>query len=462
MAKNIRYKGSKQPGAGNETTNAVQQPKGRAFSWVTNNITYTSVSRGAKDILSLKEALQLAETVYQPNRYLLYDLYKDVELDGFLTGIINKLIDTILNKTILYKVNDKPVKEMDTLIKSLLFRKMCRELLMKEYWGITGLEFIPGDQFRFNVINRKHIKPKWRKITNDQYTTEGVSYDECWNLWVIGEEGELGLYLICAYYVLLKKGVISNWAEFIEMYGLPTTVMKYETYDEVTKAELKRIIKNAGTALQLVIPKSAEHEIHDAKNTANGDVQNKFRMMANEEMAVLINGATETSTSSSQSGGRSQAEEHGKQQKEKVKALMDYLVNCLNDPIFINILRNYGFPVVDGGAFCFDKEVDIEYLKAKKEIDIAIIGAGLPVSEEYLYRTYAIDRPAANETLLVRPGAAASPADGNTPQPPAVQPQKQPKEQPANKPPKQKPASVQKKNLRSILRDVYDFFAPAR
>lgn len=388
------------PPPGNSTTNAVEQQKGREFRWVSNEINYRSTNRGPKDILSYKEALVAAESVYWPNRHLLYDLYKDIELDGFLVGLREKIIDTILNKTLLYKAGDTVVEDMNKLINSQQFQDMCRELLLTKFWGITGVEFIPGDTFRWNEIDRKHIKPKWRKITWDQYGNDGISYDNFWNLWVVGKDKDLGMYLICAFYVLLKKGVISNWADFIEMYGLPTTVMKYEAYDEQTKAELKKIIKEAGSALQIVIPKQADHEIHGDKNTSNGDVQNKFRMMANEEMAVLIAGNTETSTSSSKSGGKSQAKTHSDQQKEKIKSLMKYLANLLNEPIFINVLRNYGYPVREGGSFIFDKEVDIEYMKEKYEIDRTWVEQGLDVSQEYVYRTYAIDKPGPGETLL--------------------------------------------------------------
>ena len=216
------------PPPGNSTTNAVQQQKGRDFRWVSNEINYRSTNRSEKDVLTYREALIAAESVYWPNRYLLYDLFKDIELDAFLIGIRNKLIDTILNKTLLYKKGDTVIEEMNPLINSEHFRDMCRELILTQFWGITGIEFIPGDKFRWNEIERKHIKPKWRKITWDQYGNDGINYDDFWNLWVLGKEKDLGLYLICAFYVLLKKGVISNWADFIEMYGLPTTVMKYE------------------------------------------------------------------------------------------------------------------------------------------------------------------------------------------------------------------------------------------
>ena len=452
------------PPPGNSTTDAQQQPKGREFRWITNEINYRSANRSEKDILTYKEALIQAESVYWPNRYLLYDLYKDVELDGHLAGIREKLFDAILNKTLLYKKNDAPVVTMAVKLKERRFREMCREILLTKFWGITGIEFIPGDKFRWNEIERKHIKPKWRKITYDQYGNDGINYDDFWNLWVLGNEKDLGAYLICAYYVLLKRGSISNWADFIEMYGLPTTVMKYEAYDEQTKAELKKIIKEAGSALQIVIPKQADHEIHDSKNTSNGDVQNKFIHMANEEMSVYILGATETSTSSAKSGGHTQSQTHSKEQKERIKALMDYLTSYLNEPEFIEVLRNYGFPVVDGALFEFDKEIDIDYITAKSKVDQTMIQLGLPVAKKYLYDTYAIDKPEPGDELLVVPANTPEPDDSGDDDTEASELAAQVKPR-RNNPPSGGTPSPARRVSHSKLRNLYtafsDFFGQA-
>ncbi len=451
----------KYTGKVNDTANAPEQPKGREFRYVTNEVYHRSPDRSAKDVMTYKEAMQAAESVYWPNRARLYDLYDDnMKLDGFMVGIIEKQIDKILNKTLLYKKGEKPIYEMDALINSEPFRDMCKEILYTRFWGLTGLEFIPGDTFRWNPIDRKHIKPKWRKITWEQTGNEGMSYDDYWNLWIMGKPNDLGLFVICSYYGLLKRGVISSWAEYVEMFGIPTTVMKYEAYDEQTRDELKKIIKETGSSLRLVIPKQADHEIKEARNTGNGDVQNSFRQMANEEMAVLIEGATETTTSNAKSGGHTQSSTHAEESKEKIKSLMKSLANMLNEPVFINILKNYGYPVVDGGMFQFDREIDVDYMNKKYKIDSEWADKGLDIPTKYIYKTYAIDEPAAGEPLLKVPGATGN--DDQEPDheetggdgAPAPRPRSKPKARGTTKP-------LSHSKLRNLYSALSDFFAQA-
>ncbi|MDL1913039.1 MAG: hypothetical protein FDW93_00715 [Bergeyella sp.] len=64
------------------------------------DLSVTSPDRNRKDIESLKSAVIRAESVAFPNRVQLYDLYHDVvSMDGFLSGIIEKRIASVLKKS---------------------------------------------------------------------------------------------------------------------------------------------------------------------------------------------------------------------------------------------------------------------------------------------------------------------------------------------------------------------------
>ncbi len=398
---------------------------------VVHDIRLINVDRTMKDIGKWRNALINAESIYYPNRTRLYDVYADVLLDGHLTGIINKRMDAVLNKEMSFVMNDKEVEGMEDFLHSGVFRDIVTKILETKFWGISGMEFIPGETIEFEAVPRKHIKPEKGIIVLDQSSYEGIEYKNIPNLWIIGKKRDFGLLLQCSPYALYKKGDFGDWAQYVEIFGQPIRVAKYDANDIKTKLELKTAIDEAGSSLAIMIPKQAEFEIMDGKiSNADGQLQERLKNACNDEMSILILGNTET-TSNTNGGSNAKAKEHGKQQLEVTKSDMAFLLTQLNCPEFINILKSYGLPV-EGGHFKFEKEIDLTELTQKINIDVQLYKL-IPVDDDYLYDTYAIPKPAdydAKRKVMDERMQAelqsknANP--GNDPKPPA-KPEKKPK-----------------------------------
>ena len=358
---------------------------------IINELIVRSADRTPKDISDWKNALQYAESIYNPNRTNLYDLYDSISLDGHLTGIIGKRIDAVLNKTLRFVVNGKKIDEMDDTIESDVFRNIIKQIMQKHLWGLSGMEFIPGPKLAFEEVPRKHIKPELKIIAKEQSGQDGFNYDGVSNLWVLGNKKDLGLLLKCVPYALMKRGNMADWAQYIELFGQPVRIVKYDAYDTKTKMELKKVLDTSGSSLALMIPKQADFSMVDGKQSnGDGKLQESFKKACDDEMSVIILGNTETTTSS-RSSGYAQSREHSKQQIQVTKSDLKDIINHLNSPHFLNILASYGLPV-KGGKFEFEKEIDLEELKQKKDIDIAI-SKKVPVSDDYWYKTYGIPKP---------------------------------------------------------------------
>src|SRR3954468_21335143 len=110
---------------------------------IINELNIRAVDRSRKDISAWRGALSAAESVYYPNRTRLYDLYEDIILDGHLSGVISKRIDATLNKELYFEAGGKRVAEMDKLIHSATFRGIVRTIMETQFWGLSGVEFIP-------------------------------------------------------------------------------------------------------------------------------------------------------------------------------------------------------------------------------------------------------------------------------------------------------------------------------
>jgi len=355
---------------------------------VINELNVRSADRGRKDIATWRGAMISAESVYYPNRSRLYDLYEDVVLDGHLTGVIAKRIDAVLNKEIQFEREGRRDHGMDELIHSLPFRNIVRTIMETQLWGISAIEFLPGRQLAYELIPRKHVKPELGIIAYEQTGATGIPYKELDNVWVLGDPRDLGLLLKCAPYCLYKRGGLSDWAQYIELFGQPVRVIKYDSYDEQTKAELKRILDESGSSLSMMIPRQADFEIKDGKQTnCDGNLQLSFIKALNEELSILVLGNTET-TSSSLSTGYAQSKIHLQQQYEITRSDLAYVDALLNSAQFISILRGYGYPV-DGGRFVYAKDMDTDYLQARIAIDKEVAQM-VTVPGRYWYDTYGI------------------------------------------------------------------------
>lgn len=353
-----------------------------------NELHVRSVDRSRKDIASWRAALCSAESVYYPNRTRLYDLYADIILDGHLSGIVAKRIDAVLNKEVYFEAEGRKVPGMEPLIHSLAFRGIMRAIMETQLWGISGIEFLPGDALAYELVPRKHIKPELGIIAFEQTGTDGIPYAGLDNIWVLGDDKDLGLLLRCAPYCLYKRGGLADWSEYIELFGQPVRVIKYDSYDEQTKVELKKILDESGSSLSLMIPRQADFEIKDGKQTnCDGNLQLSFIKALNEEMSITILGNTETTTSS-YSTGYAQSKVHLEQQYEITRSDLVYTAAMLNSSKFLSILRGYDYPV-GNGRFCFSKDMDVAYLKDRIAIDKEVSRI-VPVPESYWYDVYGI------------------------------------------------------------------------
>lgn len=355
---------------------------------IINELNIRSVDRSRKDIATWRGALRSAESMYYPNRVRLYDLYEDIILDGHLSGVMGKRIDAVLNKGLYFERNGERFPEMDALVGTLSFREMMRTIMETQFWGLSGVEFLPGREFLFEQIPRKHIRPDLGIITYEQTGNEGVSYRNLPGVWVMGGTRDLGLLLKCAPYCLYKRGGLSDWAQYIELFGQPVRIIKYDSYDEQTKQELKKILDESGSSLSIMIPRQADFEIKDGKQTnCDGNLQLSFVKALNDEISITVLGNTETTTSS-QSSGYAQSRVHLDQQYEITKSDLIYTAAMLNSAPFLQVLKGYGYPVQEG-RFVFTNDPDIDYLKARVAIDKEVAQMA-HIPEKYWYETYGI------------------------------------------------------------------------
>ena len=359
---------------------------------IVNDMTQVAPDRNRKDAGKLKAAIERAESIYTPNRTKLYDLYHDVlTIDGHLSGIIEKRTDAVKNKEIHFvDKTGKKVDAFDDLINSDKFGRLVELIIESKYWGVSGVQFLVGKDFDFVEIPRKHIRPEAGIITKSQYDYTGTDYTEDKFINVIGKPKDLGKLLQCSLYALYKRSGFGDFAQYVEIFGQPVRIIYYDAYDTQTKNELRKILNESGGSLAMMVPKQAKFEMLDGKTSnGTGELQTRLIGACNDEMSIAILGNTETSKSS-QSSGYAQSKTHADQQLEITKSDLKFIEKELNKKWFKDVLKAYGFPAE--GSFEFEKELDIDKLKVRLEIDKSV-SEKVPVADDYWYETYGIPKP---------------------------------------------------------------------
>lgn len=362
-------------------------------SLVIQEIRQVSVDRTPKDVSNWRNAHRAAESIEAPNRTRLYDLYEDVILDGYLTGVWQKRQAAATNKEI--KFIDSAGKEVDalnTLMETEEWENLLNLILDSKLWGLSGVEFKIGEKFAYEEIPRKHILIEKGLIKNGQNDQTGIPYTDDSFVWVMGRKRDLGLLLKCSFYALIKKGNFADWSQYSEIFGQPIRVVKYDAFDDKTRIQLKQVLDESGSSLALMIPKQADFEIMDGK-TSNGDgqLQERLKNACNNEMGIIILGNTET-TGNDNGGSHAKAKEQGKQQLEITKKDIKFLLSQLNDDKFLNVLASYGYPV-QGGKFAIQVENDPYKVAALVQTIAQVRQAGTPVSDDYVYEVTGIPKP---------------------------------------------------------------------
>lgn len=377
----------------------VNREQEKTKQLVVHEINQVNVDRTPKEVADWRNAHRIAESIHYPNRSRLLDLYEDVWLDGHLTGIWSKRLSAATNKEIKFlNAQGQEVEELNDLFETIAWERLINLIVDLRLWGLSGVEFIPGKTFKYNIIPRKHILIEKEQVKINQNDPKGIDYADNPFIMVFGEKDDLGLMLKCSYYALIKKGNFSDWAQYSEIFGQPIRVAYYDAYDDITRTQLKEVLDNSGSSLALMIPKQAEFSIMDGK-TSNGDgqLQEKLKNACNAEMSIIILGNTET-TSNDNGGSQAKAEIHKDGEEDLNKKDMKLLLSYLNSEKFLNILDSYGFPV-SGGKFSIQKDANPESVKKHVEIIKQVREAGTPVDDDYVYETTGIPRPENYEAL---------------------------------------------------------------
>lgn len=377
---------------------------------IIQNLVIRAANRRKSDIQYYRDAHRQAEqTLGTGTRINLYDLYDDTSLDAHLSSLIDKRIMSITNHKLRFVRDNKDVEEVQKVIRTNAFRTMLREMMLAQFWGISVIEVEKATDGTIHVwsIPRKHIRPRTQRIVKEQWGTEndGINYREGVYLNTcieVGTKDGLGLLLKAVPYVIYKRGCWGDWAQYSEVFGMPTKIGRYDGYDENTRIALESALDEAGSALSIVIPKEAQIEFLESKSTSNsGTLYKDLSNACDEQLSILVLGNTET-TKSSSSSGYAQSTTHQQQQQQIAEDDRAFMLGYLETEVR-RVFSAMGFPM-EGGEWQWAAEQENISLKDRVNIDITLRNAGIAIDDDYFYETYGVPKP--TKTVQKKPQEA--------------------------------------------------------
>ena len=364
-----------------------------------STIILSTPKRFGIDIETFMNAVRAADNIDYYRRTRLLDLYEDITIDTHLTSVMNRRRDAVNAAQVSFKRNGIPDDSVHDQLKSPWFGRLIADIIDAKFYGFSLFQFYRDEHgwINYDLIPRKHVDPVRRTIMRRQGEISGPSWDEYPNMLFVGQPRDLGMLLKAAPWVIYKRNDVADWAQFAEIFGMPIEDYTYDTGDEEARARVIKDAQEAGALKKYIHARDVELQLIEAGNkTGSSDLYEGLCERCNKEISKLFLGNTLT-TEAQATGTQALGTVHKKEEDQILKADQNFVLNVLNYDM-VDIFAALGINT-QGGMFTFPEPKYID-LTAKSNILVQLqSNFRLPISDDYLYETFGIEKPKNYEQL---------------------------------------------------------------
>lgn len=366
----------------------AKQTKKKEEQLVINQVVVQAPQRRVYDVGDWRSAMRSADIGrVKP----LYDLFDEILIDGVLADAIDKRTEAVLSAGVTFvDAQGEEIGEITDIINSSAGETMLRSILAQRFYGRSGFEISFADGFTCQPFKPKYIDLQHKAILLNDVGDKSVSYADNSQILILGQPLDYGLLLKAAPFAVYKRGGFGDYAQWIELFGMPQRIGKYNTYDPASRALLEEAFKNAGSAPYLIIPKESDIETREG-SSGSGTSYDEFRKACNEEMLITILGQTLT-TVQGERGARSLGEVHMEVEQNKHKGDVRFVERVLNERV-IPMLEARGFNL-QGGRFMFPREAE-----PLTVADIVNLSEIIQIPAAFVHDKYGIPMPKDGEQI---------------------------------------------------------------
>lgn len=379
----------------------------RQINVLNQTITVHQLQRGKTDIAVWRAALNLAESVHNPVRYKLIEVYREIMLDATIASLVQKRIRNVMKQELNFHNPDGTEnEEVEAILDKKWFHDTVKIVMETLFWGHSLAEWIlEGYNItKTSLVPRHHVRPELGIIClNSPLDTEGIPYREdiyqktCFEV----ETEDLGLLNIAAANAIFKRGGSIDYANFVEIFGSPLRTISYDTAYENAKEEAQNVAKEMGNSAAMVIPKdSMEVDVQKGADGNSGNLHSQFMKDLKEELTILILGQTMTTTSGS---SYNQATVHKGEQDDIMHDDMKTVLAVLNEQILPKL---QALGILPAGILKWDKS---EKLTVQEKLEMYIkLSDKIAISDDTWYETFNIPKPSPAELKAMKEALKAN------------------------------------------------------
>ncbi|MEG3973449.1 DUF935 family protein [Microcoleus sp. herbarium8] len=356
-----------------------------------NQIMQKSMSRVRQDVASWNTALAMARKAEKPKRYLLYNLYDEITIDGLLRSqLSNRFLKSLASSFTIADKSGKVNEEITALLQDKIWvNEINKAILETRTHGhsVIELNFVgDGDNkdLKCTLIKRQNIDPREGLFYPDYATDKFINYRDMkeYGTFILefGNTEDLGLLNCAVPHVLFKRFAQSCWSELCEIAGIPPRVMKTDTQNIAMLRRAERMMREMGAAAWFIIDENEKFEWAESSK-ATGDVYQKLMTFCNNEISMLISGAV--MGQDTQNGSRSKESAMQDTLQTLIDSDLSLIEQCWNS-IVLPALANIGI-VPSDLVFSYPESEDVEQLwKMTNEA----LGNGYDMDLEWANKTF--------------------------------------------------------------------------
>ena len=350
-----------------------------------------------KDVGRWRRAWQAAINIDQPNRCLLYDIYRDTEIDLHLSGCVAQRRGFVMARSFhLVNADGMEVEEATNIFDAAWFKDLMRYALESILWGHSLIEL--GDPIddasgkriytSVTLLPRKHVIPEYGRIVINEGHSWQSGFDYRAEPYIsslieVGRPDDLGLYLKAAPQVIAKRNALAFWDNFSELFGMPLRIAKVNARDQKAIDDAHSMLQQMGHNFSAVFDEGTEIQLVENSKGDAFNVYDRRIDRANSEMSKLVIGQTMTIEDGS---SLSQSETHLKVFQNLVESDCDLIRDVVNNQLLPRMVAD-GFPVAN---LRFDWDYSVDYTPEQQVAFETMIADRYDVNPEYFAEKYAI------------------------------------------------------------------------
>lgn len=222
-----------------------------------------------------------------------------------------------------------------------------------------------------------------------------------------------GLARVVAWGWMFKNFSIKDWVSFLETYGMPLRVGRYDNGETEENIDiLMQAVADLGADAAAVFPKTMEVQFIDGKGgSAPGDLWRSMAEYIDDQVSKVVLGQTNTTDAKAGGLGSGQAEVHNEVRKDIADADAKMVAATLNRDLVIPLIMFNRGPRSKYPRLKIGKPDPVD-VKSLTEAATALVPLGVKVSANQIREKAGLPAPEDGEEVLQ---VAAAPAPENFP-----------------------------------------------